>query len=177
MKHVWTVFVVGFFFLALFTSVWLDKMGFWDGYDSKECRRLQKLMVGKRLREELTHWVDDELDLELLDWSDTGRRINLSPYVRPGHRYILEPDFDLSMLGFASDEKFHWPQIRLITPGLLQPAQGVGRVFADTTAVVFVQVNRVAILVRMKGAKDFGVNREYLKRIDGRVAIYCEPRD
>ena len=149
----------------------------WGGYDTEECHRLRRLTADERLREELTRWVDSEIDLSSLDWSDTGESSSV-PVKWPGQRYILEPNFDWSMLGFTLDKKSRSPEVRLITPGLpIDPHDGIGGLFAGTRSVAFLQVNRVAILVRIEAAEDFGVDLEHFKRIDGRVAVYCEPRD
>ena len=147
-----------------------------SGYDSKECLRLQELVANDVLRSELINWVDNDLDLRSLDWSETERRSHIG-YQRPGRRSILEPEFDFSLLQFNPDGDFYAPRVRLITPNLTPPEDGVGNVFANTTSVVFLQLTPVAVLVRSKNAEDFGVNPKHFKWMDDRVAVYCEPRE
>lgn len=156
----------------------------WGSYDLGECLRLRALVGDERVREELIRWVDEDLDLESLDYSETGEHRGASEtgehrgaYYGPGPLHILEPSINWTLLEFTPDDRWHKPEVRLILPYADFAESRSGKVFANTKSVVFMQVTRVAVLVRTKRAEDFGVNPDYLKRVVGRVAVYCRPRD
>lgn len=147
----------------------------WGSYDLGECLRLRALVGDERVRVELIRWVDEELDLESLDYSETGE--HSGAYHGPGPLHILEPNINWTLLEFTPNDRWHEPEVRLILPYSDWAESRSGKVFTNTKSVVFMQVNRVAVLVRTKRAEDFGVNPDYLKRMVGRVAVYCRPRD
>ena len=178
MKWCLILTVVGVVSLALVTCAGLEATGLLDGYNVEECQRLETLVADELLRDELTRWVDTEVDLESLVWSDTGGYFDTHSGNGPGNRFYIEPNFDWSILGFTPKHGSHWPEVWLIVPeARIRPPNGTSRVFANTKSIVFVQINRTAILVRTKTSEDFGVNPEHFKRVEGRVAVYCEPRD
>lgn len=160
---------------------------YWGGYDTVECRRLKGIVGDAQLQDELIRWVDHDLESALTKWLKSGLIFSKTPVGRPGNSYISEPDFDFAVLGFPTEgPSVQSPQIRLVTwnhltphnpKSYVMPDQGLKFLISVTRSVSFLQVSRVAILVRMLDAPDFGVDSEHIVKLEGRLAVYCEPRD
>ena len=184
MKRVLKVIGISIGGLALLIYGLLAAVYLWGGYDTGECSRLKGMINDEDLRDELIRWVDIDLERALQDWEQKGPFHDLAGW--PGGSYFSEHDFDLSLLGFSPEVVTNLPKVRLVTlnplaphiaRGIVHPDKGLEFLLSITHSIAFTQVSRVALLVRMRGAEDFGVNMDYIRKVDGRLAVYCEPRD
>jgi len=165
---------------------WLKWTGLLDGYSGPDCRHLKRIIDDEDIQNELIRWVDNDLEQALQDWMINGPYFGSATGGSPGMPYFKKHDFDLTLLGFMQESYFNWPKIRLVTWNTLDPHypksgvdpdRGIEFLISVTRSVSFTQVPRVALLVRMPSAEDFGVKVEYLRKVHGRLAVYCEPRD
>ena len=184
MKRTLKVLGISIAALALLTYGFLAAVYLWGGYDTGECSRLKRAINDEDVRVELIRWVDNDLERALRDWEKNGPFFGTGGH--PGGAYFRKHNFDLTLLGFTPEDLYNWPKIRLVTwnplvphfPwGGIHPDKGLEFLLSNTRSVSFTQVSRVGILVRMQSAVDFGVNPEYIRKVDGRLAVYCEPRD
>ena len=164
---------------------WMKWDGFFDGYSAPECRRLQRVINDDEIRAALVQWVDNDLERTLQDWVDNGPFFP-SRYPSPGQAFFEKHDFDVTLLGFAPEEYFSWPKVGLViwnpkVPHYPQsqpsPEEGIEYLLSVTRSVSFTEISRVALLVRLQGSPDFGVDPSHIKAESGRLAVYCEPRD
>lgn len=156
------------------------------GPGSEQCRRLKDAIDDEQLRDDLIRWVDEDLERPLRDWQQNGPFLYLEAAGSPGAAYFKKHDFDLSQIGFEPEDSYSGSKIGLVTwnprkphrpRSIVDPDDGLEFLVSITRSVSFSEVNRVAILVRILGSPDFGVDPEYIVWQEGRLAVYCEPRN
>ena len=177
---------VMFILTIVVALAWLKWTGLLDGYSGPDCRHLKRIMDDEDVQNELVQWVDNDLERALQDWTNNGPYFGSATGGSPGTPYFKEHNFDLTLLGFTPESQFNWPKIRLVTwnpltphypQSSVDPDEGIEFLMSVTHSVSFTEVSRVALLVRMRSAESFGVNVEHLRKVHGRLAVYCEPRD
>lgn len=178
-----SVILISIIMVAL---AWLKWTGLLDGYSGPDCRYLMRVMDDGDIQSELIRWVDNDLEQALRDWLSNGYYLGSATGGSPSMQYFREHNFDLTLLGFAPESQSSWSKIGLVVRNTSKPSyprsslgakSGIDFLISTTRSVSFTKIPRVALLVRMPGAKDFGVKVEYLRKVNGRLAVYCEPRD
>lgn len=160
---------------------------FWFGsYDREQCRRLKDAIDDGQVRYELIRWADGDLEQALQDWLENGPPLHLNPASDLGSVYFRKHDFDLALIGLEPEDRFSGPKIGLVTwhpqyphyrQSTIKPDKGLEFLLSNTRSVSFGEVPRHGVLVRMLDAPDFGVNPDHIVKVEGRLAVYCAPRE